>query len=1415
MSVDLKTAAKQSAEDLPPINDIETMFEHLNSRLPAIEKVAKRLNGRKLRVATMCSGTESPLLALNMIAKAAKAQSDVSLEFDHVFSCEIEPFKQAYIERNFAPPILFRDVTELGNNKAHTAYGSLVDVPGNVDILIAGTSCVDYSGLNNEKQDIDSNGESGRTFRGMLQWVQKHQPPIVILENVCSAPWDKIVEYFAEIDYDAQYSRLDTKEFYIPHTRTRVYLFATPMQAGSKQQHLAEKWAVTVRDLRRPWSSSFEAFLLPTDDVNIHRTRLDLTAARFAKDGTQRKATDWGRCESRHARARQEEGLGVLRPLTSWQEAGVCKGLDWTWNDWLLGQTERVLDLLEISTLRMAKDGVDAGFKSCIWNVSQNVDRQTGSSKTALAPCLTPNMIPWVTNRGGPVTGREALALQGIPVSELLLTSENEDQLADLAGNAMTTTVVGASMLAALYVAAHTLPEGDDAMAEAHKTAVKLERETAAAASRIVGESNLVQHRLDLTKVSKTPLAEILDLAERSSRYCACEGQSGTASAPVQRCQACGYRSCQACGGRPEHVYALCSDARVQPTHFEKEFKNMLPMRVTLSGISMDSLDTAKRRAEKDGKGQVKSSDWTKWSQAVIEATHGAEFRFRFLKRQNIWTAVYESPSASLELWLQNPAPEWRLTIKSPAKEPANSRMRLLLQQPAARMRLNMKSTDLLNGQWEVCIPSDQTFDVEIGHAGELVPSWEASLGLQDGLQDTRRWSKYKITVPEETDRTLDRALSGTYSLLPQCGQAMASLHVKEENEAGRPPMYFFFDPNRSGDAKDDRFVFSTSTERLDYNVERDIVASVDPKWRETVRKKSAEQRVAVHVRGGWVLCQDTRLVAIGDKTIGTKNGARHAATVSIPPSAESVSSSAGDCKHAAAILSASVPLDPSHSEPMWCHEAWNEVDLQHNGNTTFANLAWITERLPSLSGFSSWTALPDVEVAGAACSECAPHPPTIHWIKQLGKPNKNGHKTKSTIFPFEDRKQAGRYEHALKHRPAPFSLQLRLDDNVGTFRIGLNIMSLAHRALSRLPKSNAKGTIQLSWRLTTGLVADVPEPPRVFVLPSNKRDPEHTQPSNFLLPLRKEQLRSLWWMISQERAEGKSHTFVEEEISEAQLPALGWRAEGKAERPVMVRGGVIADQVGYGKTIISLALIAETMNQKAPEPAPPGLIDSKATLIVVPGHLSKQWPSEIKRFTGSLFETIIIQTVKDLQQTTIQDIRAADVVVVASELFESDVYWQRFEYLSAQPDGWLGDKNGGRFFADQLDTAMLSLHEQVQSLQEGGTQAALQCRAALHQRAVSEAESKKNELKAANFGKRLKGAAYRDKYDADTHVHKKAKAASSKSSPEGDDETAQESDLLLAEPTFRPSSGNESLSGPAATKSFKRIACPVLHMFR
>lgn len=113
-----KIAAAESSSKLPPISSIPLMFDDLVSHIPEIKDVAVQVAGRKLRVATMCSGTESPLLALEMITSSIREQYDINVQIQHVFSCEIEPFKQAYIERNFQPPLLFRDVCELGEDEA-------------------------------------------------------------------------------------------------------------------------------------------------------------------------------------------------------------------------------------------------------------------------------------------------------------------------------------------------------------------------------------------------------------------------------------------------------------------------------------------------------------------------------------------------------------------------------------------------------------------------------------------------------------------------------------------------------------------------------------------------------------------------------------------------------------------------------------------------------------------------------------------------------------------------------------------------------------------------------------------------------------------------------------------------------------------------------------------------------------------------------------------------------------------------------------------------------------------------------------------------------------------------------------------------------------------------------------------------
>ena len=116
---------------------------------------------------------------------------------------------------------------------------------------------------------------------------------------------------------------------------------------------------------------------------------------------------------------------------------------------------------MDINTLRLAKHGLDCTYKTMIWNLSQNCDRDT-MGKLGLSQCLTPTGEPYVANRGGPLVGEELLLLQGIPADDLLLTRETEKQLRDLAGNAMSTTVVGACSIAAIVLGLKALAKGSN-----------------------------------------------------------------------------------------------------------------------------------------------------------------------------------------------------------------------------------------------------------------------------------------------------------------------------------------------------------------------------------------------------------------------------------------------------------------------------------------------------------------------------------------------------------------------------------------------------------------------------------------------------------------------------------------------------------------------------------------------------------------------------------------------------------------------------------------------------------------------------------------------------------------------------------------------------------------------------------------
>ncbi|KAJ6498346.1 hypothetical protein DFH09DRAFT_336020 [Mycena vulgaris] len=1309
--------------DLPPIHEIPAIFADLVGRIPKIKDVAQHVNGRKLRVATMCSGTESPLLALELIQKAILDQHGLDFKVEHVFSCEIEPFKQAYIERNFHPPLLFRDVCELGNEKAHTAYGALAPVPGDVDLLVAGTSCVDYSNLNNVKQGIDAKGESGQTFRGMLAWVEQHRPPLVILENVCSAPWTRVAEEFEKIGYSAKSSRFDTKFFYIAHTRTRVYLIAV----DAKKSSIPDQWLhLVTQDLKRPASSTLDAFLLPSDDPRIHQARQKLVKESYNALDRRTGRTDWNRCERRHERSRSDECLGKKRPLTNWDDGGSCNLPDYSWSDWGVGQVERVWDLMDILYLRSAKKGIDPSYKTQVWNLSQNVDRTHGSSKVGICPCLTPSMIPYITNRGGPMVGLEALAMQGLPVDKLLLTRETEDQLADLAGNAMSTTVVGACILAALVSGLGLLKAGTDSQSyeakqlDAHVVSdvtseamdVDIVDVADAVEDQVVGEDQLLSKPLDLSVTNASSLADLLIDAHKSARLCDCEGRTDITTRKLFRCNDCGASSCTKCGGRPEHnpvVVDTVAEPRLHPAEFADQLKRTLPMCLSFDGLSQELLDEFKGQADIT----IPAKLWSAWCHSVLRISQ-TELRFVEPKRQEIWIASYESPHALLELHLHPQQPEWRLYAKAADSEPANAEIRQILKAPVGRLRC---TGALLSGHWEVALPVFASVSIGIQGIGELVPSWEARLGLtDDDFKDKQVHSKLQITVSPDVLGKFDRDVSGVYTLFDKCGTANGALHKKEmtEAESALPPLFLLMHPQRTSD-DDDCFAFSISRRRYAYGESRPIIAKLDPKWRQSSDDTVKQVTCRVPI---WKTSESTVLQPSHGQD----------AQFAIPGQALALTGSNEACGRASAVLVCSVPLR-GQAGSEWPRGKWGEVDKVHE-RSTFRSLAWLLERIrhvdDSFRGAWQTVELPQ-DISN--CERCAPSAPQLQWI-QAGK----------KMVALEDPVQAGEYERSLKKRPSPFVTQLKVDDNgTGTVRVGFNAPTLLHRALSRLPAANRSERPIVSWRLNTNFTPTAsPNLPK-FVLTSNKLDQEHAQPPHFKIDLRKEQLRSLQWMVEQESPDAPP--FIEEEISEAILHPLGWRAEGRAQRPVRVRGGVLADAVGYGKTATTLGLIDCMSKSVKKDFKRMGRVDGKialeASLIVVPPHLIRQWESETKKFTTKdHFKVITIATVASLNALTIEDFQEADIVIVASGLSKSQAYADNIQLLSG--NGVLPN-SAGRHFNARLQEISASLKAQTNRLQDEGAAAVM--------KEIKRAQAAEEEAaaEALVLAKRLKGRAYRE----------------------------------------------------------------------
>lgn len=885
---------------LPPLHDNMAIFQDMTARAMGmgLADAAQNFNQQPLKVATMCSGTEAPVLALMRIQEHLKSVG-VTFHFEHIFSAEIEPFKQAYIQRNFNPPLLFRDLTEFtgmhegsAEATATTPYGSVQVIPTEIGMLIVGSPCVDFSNLNNGKKGIDDGGESGTVLTAVMDYCRAARPRIVILENIKQAPWDTILERFENMGYISVGFHVDTKDFYLPHTRQRGYMICYDRErlSGGDASALKDSTSATMKEFKRPASSPVSAFLQPAASIS------ESTLA-HAED--VKKKISWDVCHTRHITYREKLGIDG-RPYTNWQESGVTIPPDFSDIQAISEQPDRVKDFLDIAHLRKLDIGgrdepIDSRFKERYWDITQNIDIAHDVNPSGIIPCITASCAFVVPHLGRFLTGTELLMLQGIPLDLISFTTETANDLTDLAGNAMSAPVVGAAMLSAL-IAGHSSSILKPEIGEP----------TYGNKARVMPPVSFTRNNSVVTKAPNhekpSNVGEILALAVKTARHCACEGHHKITPKAIQACRDCGHTSCVSCGGNPEHDYntdQVLTKARLQPSRFIDKVDESIPLRMKLSQVSIPNTLPFSSKLDKQ-----EAEMYLKLVKSIVSET----YCFKECRRSTHWTVVYvaESSGSQLELLLNQGSPQWRLFGRPPQDLPGNSVIRQLFDQPIAKAEVETSFFDLT---WQIRTP---------------LPSRHLATAIATGPSVPTLWGRYfrgrenhtqpsQITL--ECPKSLSADVGGVYRLLPRCGTSMDSLY---QRSGPGNPLYLFHDPFSAGPPKFDPFVFSCDKERVDQGSVRLVEACMDPTWRPWNMGESQETLSILEY--DWTPCPQSR--GLQEVTL--------AADVRTT-SATDMSSRRGKCEELVEMVNVSTPRAADLDEQLSGAMSWVSALIRRN----------------------------------------------------------------------------------------------------------------------------------------------------------------------------------------------------------------------------------------------------------------------------------------------------------------------------------------------------------------------------------------------------------------------------------------------------------------------------------------------------
>lgn len=227
--------------------------------------------------------------------------------FETVGFCEIEPFCQKVIRKNFPGTPIMEDINDF---EKHYRTLKWLSNGATIDLITAGLPCQPFS-QGGKRQGAD---DPRHLWPPTLRAIRLTQPRFVVLENVTGLlsidggrVFGRILRELAQSGYDAEWAVLSAAHFGYPHQRDRVWIvaYATGMGLGENAKILHRPLSALRRRSTQEYSrSNSQTFFDVPDDCPVP----------FA-DGLP-KGVDW-------AGSIKAYGNGIVPDIARWIGEGI------------------------------------------------------------------------------------------------------------------------------------------------------------------------------------------------------------------------------------------------------------------------------------------------------------------------------------------------------------------------------------------------------------------------------------------------------------------------------------------------------------------------------------------------------------------------------------------------------------------------------------------------------------------------------------------------------------------------------------------------------------------------------------------------------------------------------------------------------------------------------------------------------------------------------------------------------------------------------------------------------------------------------------------------------------------------------------------------------------------------------------